>query len=54
MDQRRGDRRERKGSFGEMALLDKRNGTSQVKKCRFSLYEEISVSSYDIASTAYA
>jgi hypothetical protein len=34
-------KREQKGSFGEMALLDRRNGTSRVKKCRFSLYEEI-------------
>ena len=32
-------KRGRKGSFGEMALLDKRNGTSWVKKCRFSLNE---------------
>ena len=34
-------KRGRKGSFREMALLDRRNGTSQVKKCRFSLNEEM-------------
>jgi hypothetical protein len=27
--------------FGETALLDRRNGTSRAKKCRFSLNEEI-------------
>ena len=33
--------RERKDSFGEMALLDRRNGTSRVKKCRFFCRERI-------------